>query len=195
MIHDVRSWGPRRPIARRIAGRMAREFRSWRTRRALLLPPRRLVVEHGVTITGGERMRLGEDVRLMTRSRLWATESGRIEIGPRTFVGSHSWLVSSQSIEIGADVLIAPFCYVQDTDHGFDDLTVPIASQKSHSSPIVIEDGVWLGAHCVVTKGVRIGRGAVIGAGSVVTRDIPPNSVAVGSPARPIRQRGSGTAT
>lgn len=195
MIDGVRSSGPRRPVVRRIAGRVARELRSRWTRRALLSPPRRLVVEPGVTITGGQRIRLGEDVRLMAGSRLWATESGRIEIGPRTFVGSHSWLVSSQSIAIGADVLIAPFCYVQDTDHGFADLTVPIASQVSRSSPIIIEDGVWLGAHCVVTKGVRIGRGAVIGAGSVVTRDIPPNAIAVGSPARPIRQRGSGTAT
>lgn len=86
-------------------------------------------------------------------------------------------------------MLIAPFCYIQDTDHGFADTSVPIAAQPSVSSPIVIDDDVWIGAHTVVTRGVTIGQGAVIGAGSVVTRDIEPFTIAAGSPARPIGHR------
>jgi acetyltransferase-like isoleucine patch superfamily enzyme len=55
------------------------------------------------------------------------------------------------------------------------------------SKPIILEDDVWLGARVIVLKGVTIGQGAVIGAGSVVTRDIPPHSVAVGQPARVVK--------
>lgn len=147
------------------------------------------VIEPGVSIVGARQIRLGSGARVLADAKLWATERGTIEIGPRTYVGSHAWIVANASIEIGADVLIAPFCYIQDTDHGFSDPTMPINRQASQSSKIVIEDDVWLGAHTVVTRGVRIGRGAVIGAGSVVTRDIPEWMVAAGVPARPIRRR------
>ncbi len=183
---------PRLSFPGRVVARLTRVSRAWRARRRLATPPRSLLVEPGVVITGGRQIVIGEGVRLMAGSHLWATDSGRIEIGPRTFVGSHSWLVANESVRVGADVLIAPFCYVQDTDHGFADPDTPIADQPSVSSPIVIEDGVWLGAHSIVTRGVRIGKGAVIGAGSVVTRDIPPYAIAVGSPARPIRSRRPG---
>jgi len=191
-VNQVNGRGPEarsRSSVERLLGRLVREGRSWRTRRRLASRPRNLLVESGVTITGGDRIELGDGVRLMSGSRLWATPAGRITVGQRTFIGSHSWLVSNVSVEVGADVLIAPFCYIQDTDHGFRDPAIPIADQPSESSAIVIEDGVWLGAHCVVTRGVRIGRGAVIGAGSVVTRDIPPDVVAVGAPARTIGRR------
>lgn len=183
---------PRRSLASlpgRVVARLGRGLRAARIRRRFATPPRGLVVEPGVLVTGGRHVTLGDGVRLMAGCHLWATERGHLTIGPRTYVGSHSWLVANDSIVVGADVLIAPFCYVQDTDHGFGDPSVAIAAQPSVSSPIVIEDDVWLGAHTVVTRGVRIGRGSVIGAGSVVTRDIPPHTVAVGAPARPIRSR------
>jgi acetyltransferase-like isoleucine patch superfamily enzyme len=128
----------------------------------------------------------------MSGAHLWATPRGRIDIGARTYVGNQSWIVANDRVTIGSDVLIAPFCYIQDTDHGFDDTVVPIAAQASRSSPIEIGDDVWLGAHVVVTRGVTIGRGSVIGAGSVVTRDVPPGTIAAGVPARPMRSRAAG---
>lgn len=148
-----------------------------------------VVIGPGVEIIGAPRIRLESGVRVLRGAQLWATERGSIEVGPRTYVGSHSFIVANDAVRIGADVLIAPFCYIQDTDHGFEDPSTPINRQPSRSTAIVIEDDVWLGAHTVVTRGVRIGRGAVIGAGSVVTRDIPPGTIAVGVPARPIRAR------
>jgi acetyltransferase-like isoleucine patch superfamily enzyme len=93
------------------------------------------------------------------------------------------------SIDIGANVLIGPYSIIRSADHGFSDLDIPIESQKHVPGPIVIEDDCWLGGHVVVTRNVRIGRGSVIGAHSVVTRDVPPFSLAVGVPARVIRTR------
>lgn len=148
-----------------------------------------ITIEPGVSIVGSGRISIGSRSRILAGAKLWATDRGHIEIGLRTYVGNHSWIVANASVQIGSDVLIAPFCYIQDTDHGFSDPTIPINLQESQSSKIVIEDDVWLGAHTVVTRGVRIGRGAIIGAGSVVTRDIPEGTVAAGVPARPIRTR------
>lgn len=173
-----------------VIARIRSSLRSAGARRVLGSAPRSLVVESGVKIVGGPRMAIADGVRLMEHCSLWATERGSIEIGLRTYVGSHTWIVANESVRIGADVLIAPFCYVQDTDHGFADPSVPISSQPSVSAPIDIEDDVWIGAHSVVTRGVRIGRGAVIGAGSVVTRDVPPYTIAAGAPARAIGHRG-----
>ncbi len=74
-------------------------------------------------------------------------------------------------------------------NHVYDDPTRPIREQGITAQGIVIEDDVWIGAGAIVLDGVTIGRGSVIGAGAVVADDIPPYSIAVGSPAKPIRDR------
>ena len=98
-------------------------------------------------------------------------------------------------IEIGNSVGIGPYCVLRAADHGFSDPSVTIQQQKHRPGVIVIEDDVWLGSHVVVTRNVRIGRGSVVGAHSVVTKDIPPYSIAVGVPARVIRKRGEPPST
>lgn len=173
-----------RPVARSLA-----HLKDERTRRQFGSVGTGIVFAGEPTVIGGERIEIGDDCRIMAGAYLWSTPRGRIRIGPRTYLGEHVHVVSDMAIEIGADVLIAPFCYLQDSDHGFDDPDRPIREQPSKTSPIVIEDDVWLGAHTIVTRGVRIGRGAVIGANSVVTHDVPPGTVAAGSPARPIGSR------
>lgn len=176
-------------LVRAVIDRLLGSVRAAGARRELGQTGDSLLVEAGVTILGGNRIKLGRSVRLMAHAYLWATERGTIEIGDRTYVGSHTWMVANQAVRIGADVLIAPFCYLQDTDHGFADPAMAIAKQASLSAPIVIEDDVWLGAHVVVTRGVHIGRGAVVGAGSVVTRDVAPFTIVAGAPARVIGHR------
>jgi acetyltransferase-like isoleucine patch superfamily enzyme len=84
--------------------------------------------------------------------------------------------------------MIGPHCYITDGDHGTEP-GVDVKAQAMRKLPVIIEDGAWLGSHVVVLPGVRIGRGAVIGAGSVVTKSIPANAVAVGVPARVVRLR------
>jgi acetyltransferase-like isoleucine patch superfamily enzyme len=78
--------------------------------------------------------------------------------------------------------------YITDQNHGYEDVTRPISQQSQPERPVVIGDGSWLGHGAVVLPGVTIGKHVVIGANSVVTKDIPDVSVAVGSPARVIRQ-------
>ncbi len=92
-------------------------------------------------------------------------------------------------IIIGDNVLIGPNVVIRAADHIFDDLDIPINMQGHTSGKITIEDNVWIGANATITRDVIIGRGSVIGAGAVVTKDIPSNSVAVGVPARVIKSR------
>ena len=114
-----------------------------------------------------------------------------IIVGDNTFIGRGTIIDSNLSVTIGRDVLIAPFCFITDTEYDFNDLSTPIYAQGWLYKPVIIEDNVWIGAHTVIIAGVRIGHGSVIGANSTVTRDIPPNSVAYGNPARVIKARGA----
>lgn len=117
--------------------------------------------------------------------------AGKIEIARGAYLNRYTILDAHQRISIGRDVMIGPHCFITDGDHGI----APGASVKSQpmsARPVVIEDEAWLGAHVTVLPGVRIGRGAVIGAGSVVTRDVPAGAVAFGSPAVVRRQRDAG---
>lgn len=117
-----------------------------------------------------------------------APRPGKIEIGHGTYVNRYTMFDAHQSIRLGRDVMIGPHCYITDGNHGMA-AGASIKSQAMHTTPVLIEDEAWLGAHVTVLAGVTIGRGAVIGAGSVVTHDIPANAVAYGSPAQVRRMR------
>ena len=85
--------------------------------------------------------------------------------------------------------MIGPYVLIRSTDHRFDDLSKPIICQGHTSGKIIIEDNCWIAGHVTLTKCVTIGSGSIIGANSVVTKDIPPNSIAAGNPAKVIRSR------
>jgi acetyltransferase-like isoleucine patch superfamily enzyme len=87
------------------------------------------------------------------------------------------------SIDIGNHVMIGPYCVFRSADHVFTDTSRPMKAQGHEGGKIVVEDDCWLGSHVVVTKNVTIGKGSIIGAHSVVTRDIPQYSIAMGTPA------------
>lgn len=113
----------------------------------------------------------------------------KIRIGAGTYINRNTMLDASHQLEIGVNCAIGPGCYLTDHDHGIDP-TLPPLSQPLINAPTRLGNEVWLGAHVVVLKGVTIGDRAVIGAGSVVTKDIPANAIAVGTPARVVRVRG-----
>ncbi len=126
-----------------------------------------------------------------------AVVQGAVRIGSHSTVQSYAVIVGygegeapAGQVTIGDDVRIAPQVMIIAANHVFDDPDQPIRSQGLAPAPIVIESDVWLGGRVVVTAGVTVGRGSVIGAGAVVTRDIPPFSIAVGVPAKVIGQRG-----
>lgn len=140
----------------------------------------------GVTI--GDNVRLKEQVWLQVTGIL--TEPGRgVAIGHDTYIGPHCTLGAGGGLRIGANVTIGAYVDLLAEDHAFADSGRPINRQGVVRQGIVIEDDCWIGNKVIVLDGVRVGRGSVIGAGAVVTRTLPPYSVAVGSPARVIRTR------
>jgi acetyltransferase-like isoleucine patch superfamily enzyme len=111
-----------------------------------------------------------------------------ISIGKRTTVGYHTFIFASSRIEIGNDCLIAPFVYIVDSNHSIVK-NKRINQQRNSSEKIVIKDDVWLGSNVTILKGVTIGEGAVIAAGSLVNKDIEPYSINAGSPSKVIGYR------
>ncbi|MGD1900485.1 MAG: acyltransferase [Phormidesmis sp.] len=115
-----------------------------------------------------------------------------IEIGQHTYVGPYT-CISGGSIKIGDNCLIASHCSIYASNHIFQDPTINIREQKSSFKGIIIGEDCWIGSGVRIVDGVTIGKGSVIGAGAVVTKDIPPYSVAVGVPAKVISQRDANT--
>lgn len=140
-----------------------------------------------LAIEGEGRIWFGQDCVLDRGAVLHA--AGDLVVGDRTIIGHHASLAAKQSVRIGRNCMLAEMVSVRDHDHRFEDLDTPIRDQGAVSAPVVIEDDVWLGGGVVVTAGVRIGRGTVVGARSVVTGDLPAGVVAVGAPARVVRDR------
>jgi acetyltransferase-like isoleucine patch superfamily enzyme len=111
-----------------------------------------------------------------------------VSIGDRCLIGKGSGIVGHFSITIGNDVWTGHHVYITDQNHGYEDVSVPISKQSQPERAVIIGDGSWLGHGSIILPGVTIGEHVVIGANSVVTKNIPSFSVAVGSPARVIRQ-------
>jgi acetyltransferase-like isoleucine patch superfamily enzyme len=114
---------------------------------------------------------------------------GKLTIGNRSSINSEVIFGLTCDLTIGQNVLVADRVSFRTADHEFADLNKPIVDQGERRGEIVIEDDVWLGANVTVLRGVRIGRGAIVGANAVVTRDVADYSVVVGVPAKMIRDR------
>jgi len=130
-------------------------------------------------------MTLNNSVSIGNNSYLDAN-GGLIEIGENVSINMNAHINASCGglISIGDNCLIGPGVLMRTANHNFSILNKPIRNQGHNFSDIIIEDDCWIGANAIILKGVRIGSGAVIGAGSVVTKNIPSMAVAVGSPAR-----------
>lgn len=110
-------------------------------------------------------------------------KAGKVSIGAGTYVNRYTIFDGHDHLEIGRKCMIGPHCYFTDGDHN-KEAGRPVKEQPMRLGPVIVEDEVWIGSHVVVLPGVRIGKGAVIGAGSVVTHSIPANAIAMGVPAR-----------
>ena len=118
---------------------------------------------------------------------------GRIEMGSNCRIGDNVHIVSSELVSIGEECLFASKVFISDTSHGDYgengcNPTMPPNDRPLVASPVKIGDNVWLGENVVVLSGVTIGAGCVVGANATVSRDIPPECIAVGSPARPVKR-------
>jgi maltose O-acetyltransferase len=126
---------------------------------------RNVNVEHGAEIGSGQQIEIGDN-------------SG---IGVNCFVGK---------AVIGRDVMMGPDVVFISANHKFDDINVPMRG-RGHikSPPITIGDDVWIGTRAIILPGRKVGKGAIIGAGAVVTKDVPDYAIVVGNPARVIKYR------
>ena len=144
----------------------------------------------GCRITAPENISLGNLVSIMHYCCLYAHDKGQINLGNRVSLNSNVLIDASQNgqIDLGNDVLIGPNVVLRASNHRYESKSIPIIQQGHSGGKIVIEDDVWIGANVVILPNVLVGKGAVIGAGAVVNRDIPPYALAGGVPAKIIKE-------
>lgn len=114
---------------------------------------------------------------------------GTIRIGDRTVINPYCVLYGAGGLDVGQDVGIATHTVMIPANHGYTDMQIPIMKQPINKKGIRIADNVWIAAHCVILDGVQIGEGAIIAAGAVVTRDVAPEVIVAGVPARVLKHR------
>ena len=131
------------------------------------------------------KFELGEDSTIEDFSAI-NNGVGPVIIGDRTKIGLSNTIIGP--VTIGNDIRLAQNITLSGLNHNYEVVSMPIHVQGVSTSPIVIEDESWIGANVVVVAGVTIGKHSIVAAGSIVTKDIPPYSVAVGNPARVLKQ-------
>jgi maltose O-acetyltransferase len=130
----------------------------------------------------------GKDVRLESSCHIFVPQE--LEIGDNTSISSSTTIYATFGVKIGKNCLISSNCGISSYNHI--QLSLNRHYQKSEdgrfSKPVIIRDNVWIGMNCCVLPGVKIGENSIIGSGSVVTKNVPPNELWVGNPARLLRK-------
>lgn len=128
-------------------------------------------------------------VNVIVKSRAYFGTGENIVIGDRSQLGKH--LRAERDLTLGTDVVMGPDVVMMSSSHAFEDLDVPVNQQGAlPRRPITIGNDVWIGTRVIIMPGVTIGDKAVIGAGSVVTRNVPTGAIVAGNPAKILRYRG-----
>lgn len=155
---------------------------------------RRVYLDHGVYLHAcPQGVFIGDETFVMHGSVLHVYNfrdlpDAGIWIGRNCFVGELCLIRGQGGVQIGDSVLLAPRVQILAVNHLFDDPSRPVIQQGITAQGIVVEDGAWIGAGAILVDGVRVGARAVVGAGAVVTRNVPPQTLALGVPARVVRR-------
>lgn len=157
-------------------------------------------IRFGATIINGNYIHAGDNV-IMEKGLVMAvypehcgkenpvkTNGKGIKIGDRVSFNRGVTIYCADSVEIGDDVLFGSNILITDNDHGMDPLAGEYINQPLTTKPTKIGNGCWIGEQVCIVSGVEIGERSIIAAGSVVTKDIPPYTIAGGLPAKPIKQ-------
>lgn len=135
------------------------------------------------------RLTIGEGTLLEPGCWLTLAPEGRIEIGAGCFLNRNVMIAAQASVTIGDHTMLANGCFVGDAEHRYDDPSKPVTWQGFTSKgPVRIGANCWFGVNCAVTSGVSVGDRCVVGANSVVNRDVEAGTIAAGAPAKPIRK-------
>jgi acetyltransferase-like isoleucine patch superfamily enzyme len=135
---------------------------------------------HGLCSEGlvfGNDVTIGRDVMIRPSSYYGGDLGKGLVIGDNSSIGPDAYVGCSGKIVIGKNVMFGPKCSLFAENHNFSDGNTTIKSQGVNQKGIVIEDNCWIGSNVIILDGVHIGKGSVIGAGTLVTKDIPENSV------------------
>ncbi len=136
-------------------------------------------------------IRIGNGV-FLGRNSILSCKNGDIVLGENVNIGFNSEVFSGSRVVLGDDTLVAAYCYFIGGDHNPVDVDASVTQQGSRSAGIAVGEKCWFGAGVKVLDGVVIGRNSIVGAGAVVTQSIPEYAVAVGVPARVVRDRRAG---
>lgn len=147
------------------------------------------VFEEGVLVFHPDRVWVGRDVYVGHGAILKGYHAGELRIGDGSWIGQRCFFHAAGDLRIGRNVGIGPCVQIITSAHREAGREVPILHAPIHCAPVVVEDDADLGVGSILLPGVTIGRGAQVGAGAVVTRDVPPYAVVAGNPARLIRER------
>jgi galactoside O-acetyltransferase len=141
-------------------------------------------------IEAPQNMALGSGCILFEECRLSAQSGGAIDIGSGTVFNSNVFVNAAEGgrISIGKNVIVGPRTTMRASNHAYADKARLISEQGHMPGEIVIGDDVWIGAHALILPGARVGSGAVIAAGAVVVKEVPPYSLSGGIPAKVIRE-------
>lgn len=126
-----------------------------------------------------KRLVLGRDVTLLSLNRL--------KVGDNIYIAKGTWINAMGGVELEDDVVLAPYVVMSSSNHGFKDGSVQAGG--AHPAPIKICFGTWVSSHSVITAGVTVGRGNLVGANSVVTKNTEDDVVVVGVPAKVVKAR------
>jgi galactoside O-acetyltransferase len=147
----------------------------------------------GCSIKGFKHIIIGDNVQFGPYAQIYAEGTDQlIEIGNNASINTNVMLNAAfgGAIKIGDNVLIGPNVVLRTSNHVFSKRDVPIRTQGHKAGKVVIEEDVWLGANVVVLPDVVIGKGAIVGAGAVVTKNVEEYTIVAGVPARKIGMRG-----
>ena len=137
----------------------------------------------------GDNVTIGRGV-MIRPSSYYGNDFGKgLIVGNNSSIGPHGYVGCSGKITIGSGVMIGPKCSLFAENHVFSDTERSIKSQGVTQKGIIIEDDCWIGSNCIILDGITVGKGSVIGAGTLVSKDIPPGSVVLDKRCKHIRKR------
>lgn len=169
-------------------------LRAERERRALLARFPTLVLQEGVQVISPRSFSAGRDVQVHNHGvlhcggRAWTKGGGFIQLGDEVIIGPHAYFLGAGGITVGARVRMGGGVMVFSSEEDFT-LTDGKSVTRHFFAPVVLEEDAIVGSQAIITPGVTVGRGAIIGAGALVREDVPEYAVVVGRPAKVVGDR------
>lgn len=149
-----------------------------------------VIFEAGVLVFHPENIEIGNNVYIGHNSILKGYHKNRMSIGDNTWIGQNCFFHSAGNLRIGNNVGIAPCVKILTSVHSENPVSNPVIQNDLIMQQVLIENNCDIGLGAILLPGIKIGEGAIVGAGSVVVNDVEPDTVVAGSPAKFLRRRG-----